>query len=115
VTRVATALLRTLPGVPNIYPGDEYGLEFHLYQHVEPPKFEEQYPGLREYHKHLIALHKAIPSRHSRNMSILNLDAVLQMDYGYFWYGRPSDPPVLVLLNFSEEPEEFSFELLEAV
>lgn len=111
VTRVATALLMTLPGVPNIYTGDEYGLEFHPYQQLEPLNFKEQYPGLRDYHKRLITLRKAYPSLHSRSLAILELDAVPQTVYGYIRYGGPSDPPVLVLLNFSEEPAEITFDL----
>jgi cyclomaltodextrinase / maltogenic alpha-amylase / neopullulanase len=113
VTQVATALLLTLPGIPSIYTGDEYGLEFYPYQQVEPLKFEEQYPGLRDYHKKLISLRKSLPSLHSRNLYILKPDAVPQAIYGYVRYGEPSDPPVLVLLNFSEEPAEFSFDIPE--
>ncbi len=71
-TRVATALLLTVPGIPSVYTGDEYGLEFQPYEQVEPLKFVEQYPGLRDYHKKLISLRKSLSSLHSRNFSILN-------------------------------------------
>lgn len=113
VTRVATALLLTLPGIPLIYTGDEYGLEFEPYQQLEPLLFEEQDPGLRDYHKRLIALRKTLPSLYSRQMSILTLDAVPQTIFSYIRYGEPSELPVLVLLNFSEEPAEFKFDLPE--
>ena len=113
VTRVATALLLTLPGVPSIYTGDEYGLEFEPYQQLEPLNFEEQYPGLRDYHKKLIALRKALPSLHSRLWSLITPDAIRQTVFSYIRYGELSDPPVIVLLNFSEEPAEFEFDIPE--
>ncbi len=111
VTRVATALLLTLPGIPCIYTGDEYGLEFEPYQEVTPLTFEEKYPGLRDYHKKLIALRKSLPSLHSRLWSPITPDAVPQTIFSYLRYSEPSDPPVMVLLNFSEEPVEIKFDL----
>ena len=110
ITRVATALLLTLPGVPCIYTGDEYGLEFEPYQRLEPLAFEERFPGLRDYHKKLIALRQAHPSLHSRQWAIITPDAVPQTVYSYIRYSETLDPPVIVLLNFSEEPAEFVFD-----
>lgn len=113
VTRVATALLLTLPGIPCIYTGDEYGLEFEPYQQLDPLTFEEQYPGLRNYHKRLIALRQTVPSLRSRKWARITPDSVPQTIFGYIRYGEPSDPPVIVLLNFSEETAEFEFSLPE--
>ncbi len=116
ITRVATALLLTLPGVPCIYTGDEYGLEFEPYQQLDPLIFEEQFLGLRDYHKKLIALRTSVPSLHSRNLSLITPDPVPQTVFSYLRYGEPSDPtagPVLVLLNFSEESAEFQFDVPE--
>lgn len=113
ITRVATALLLTLPGIPCIYTGDEYGLEFEPYQQLEPLTFEEQYPGLRDDHKKLIALRKSVPSLHSRLFSIITPDPVPQTVYSYIRYSEPADPQgaAIVLLNFSEEPAEFQFDI----
>jgi cyclomaltodextrinase / maltogenic alpha-amylase / neopullulanase len=111
VTRVATAMLLTLPGVPLIYTGDEYGLEFEPYQQLDPLTFEEQFPGLREYHKKLITLRKRIPSLHSRLMTLITPDAVPQTVFSYLRYDETSETPVLVLLNFSEEPAQFGFDI----
>jgi cyclomaltodextrinase / maltogenic alpha-amylase / neopullulanase len=111
VTRVATAMLLTLPGVPLIYTGDEYGLAFEPYQQLEPLIFEEQYPGLRDYHKKLIALRKALPSLHSRLWTQLTPDPIPKTVYSYIRYVEPSEMPVIVLLNFSEEPAEFHFDV----
>lgn len=111
ITHVATALLLTLPGIPCIYTGDEYGLEFEPYQQVEPLLFKGQFPGLREYHKKLIALHKTVPSLHSRLWSLITPDAVPQTVFSYLRYDEASEAPVLVLLNFSEEPAELGFDI----
>src|SRR5215207_4315385 len=111
VTRVATALLLTLPGVPCLYTGDEYGLEFQPYQQVEPLLFEEKFSGLREHHKKLIALRKNLPSLHSRLFALIKPDAVRQTVFSYIRYDETSGSPVLVLLNFSEEPTEFEFDI----
>jgi cyclomaltodextrinase / maltogenic alpha-amylase / neopullulanase len=113
ITRVATALLLTLPGIPCLFTGDEYGLEFEPYRQVKPLIFEEQYPGLRDYHKKLIALRKSLPSLHSRQWSLIQPDAIRQEVFAYVRYGEESDPLILVLLNFSEEPAEFRFDLPE--
>jgi glycosidase len=111
VTRVATAMLLTLPGIPLIYTGDEYGLEFEPYQQLEPLAFEEAYPGLRDYHRRLIELRKEITSLHSRQWEPITPDAVPQAVFSYIRYGEESDLPVIVLLNFSEEPAELEFDI----
>ncbi len=111
VTKVATALLLTLPGIPCIYTGDEYGLEFEPYEELTPLTFKEQYPGLRDYHKRLIDLRKAYPSLHSRQWSRIDPDAVRQTVYSYIRTGVSQDQPIIVLLNFSEEPTEFKFDV----
>ncbi len=110
VTRVATAMLLTLPGIPCLYTGDEYGLEFEPYQQVEPLTFEEQVPGLRDYHRHLIELRREIPTLRSRLWDPITTDAIPQSVFTYIRYSDQSGTPSLVLLNFSEEPAEFRFD-----
>jgi glycosidase len=113
ITRVATALLLTLPGIPCVYTGDEYGLEFEPYQELTPLTFEEKFPGLRAYHQKLIALRKSVPSLHSRLFFLLKPDAAPQTIFSYVRYIQPNEAPLLVLLNFSKEPAEFKFDLPE--
>jgi glycosidase len=113
ITRVATALLLTLPGIPCVYTGDEYGLEFEPYQELTPLTFEEKFPGLRAYHQKLIALRKSIPSLHSRLFFLLKPDSAPQTIFSYVRYIQPNEAPLIVLLNFSEEPAEFKFDLPE--
>src|SRR5215207_7826312 len=105
VTRVATALLLTLPGLPCIYTGDELGEEFKPYEESGPLSWIERVPGLREYHKQLIALRTAMPSLHSRSWIPLTFEAARdQVAYGYLRYHGEHEDPLLVLLNFSSEP-----------
>jgi glycosidase len=112
LTRVATALLLTLPGIPCIYTGDEAGQWFRPYFDVTPISFRERYRGLRDYHKKLIALRKDIPSLHSRLWQLLDVQPESQV-MGYVRFLEGNEQPVLVLLNFSEEPATVTLTLPE--
>jgi cyclomaltodextrinase / maltogenic alpha-amylase / neopullulanase len=112
MTRLATALLLTLPGIPCIYMGDEAGQWFRPYFDVTPISFQERYRGLREYHKKLIALRKEIPSLHSRLWQLTQVEASNQV-LGYVRFLEENEEPVLVLLNFSEEPQSVQITLPE--
>jgi hypothetical protein len=97
-----------------IYTGDEFGLEFEPYQQLEPLEFEQQHPGLYDYHQRLIELRKRIPSLHSPFWAEIQPDAVPQSVFSYIRYSDEADAaPVIVLLNFSEEPAEFQFDVPE--
>jgi len=103
MTRVATALLLTLPGLPCVYTGDEIGAWFHPYDDPLPLVWnEDKYPGLRDYHKKLIALRKATPSLHSRQWRPVDAQPSKQI-YSYLRYVDPAEQPTLVLLNFSDQ------------
>ena len=112
LTRVATALLLTLPGLPCIYTADEAGQWFRPYFDVAPVSFEEQYRGLRDYHRRLIALRKEIPSLHSRRWQIVDAEPSDQV-LGYIRFLEGDEEPVLVLLNFSEEQAAVKLTLSE--
>jgi pullulanase/glycogen debranching enzyme len=74
----------------------------------------ERAPGLREYHKQLIALRKANTSLHSRQWAALQLEAVRdQVAFGYLRYHSQYKDPLLVLLNFNSEPTEVATTLPE--
>ena len=103
LTRVATALLLTLPGIPCIYTADEAGQWFRPYFDATAISFRERYRGLRDYHKKLIALRKDIPSLHSRLWQLLDVQPDSQV-MGYLRFLEGNEKPVLVLLNFSQEP-----------
>ncbi len=111
LTRVATALLLTLPGLPYIYTADEIGQWFLPYD-GGLISWSERYQGLRDYHKKLIALRKEIPSLHSRQWQMLELEHAGQV-FGYIRYSDVDQQPVIVLLNFGEEPAKLSVSLPE--
>jgi glycosidase len=114
MTRVAAALLLTLPGVPCIYTGDEIGAWYRPYYDEMPMAWhEDKYPGLRDYYKKLIALRKDTASLHSRQWQPLEAKPSKQV-YGYLRYADPAQPPLLVLLNFSDQELEAEIALPEA-
>ena len=112
LTRVATALLLTLPSIPGIYTADEAGQWFRPYFDAAPVSFKERYRGLRDYHKQLIALRKEIPSLHSRLWQLLDVEPAGQV-LGYVRFLQGNAEPVLVLLNFSKEPADVNLPLPE--
>jgi glycosidase len=112
MTRVATALLLTLPGIPCIYTADEAGQSFLPYGDAAPISFRERYRGLRDYHKKLIALRKETPSLHSRHWQILEAEPAGQV-LGYLRFLEGNEEPVLVLLNFSQDAANVTVSLPE--
>jgi len=114
MTRVATALLLTLPGIPCVYTGDEIGAWFRPYYDTLPLVWkEDKYPGLLDYHKKLIALRMATPSLHSRQWQPLSTPPFKQI-YSYLRYVEPNEQPTVVVLNFSDKQVEADVELPEA-
>jgi cyclomaltodextrinase / maltogenic alpha-amylase / neopullulanase len=109
MTRVATALLLTLPGIPCVFTGDEIGAEFEPYRYAGPVMWQDK-DGLHDYHKRLITLRREIPSLHSRYWTIVDVEPH-QKVYGYVRHLEDKSQPVLVLLNFSDETVEVTVPL----
>jgi glycosidase len=109
LTRVATALLLTLPGLPCIYTADELGQWFLPYDNALI-SWRERYRGLRDYHKRLIALRKENPGLHSRLWQLLDVEPA-QQALGYVRYREGNRDPLLILLNFSEEPASVNLDV----
>ncbi len=109
LTRVATALLLTLPGVPCVYTGDEVGEWFSPYVDAGPITWEDKY-GLLAYHKQLIQLRKQTPALRSRQWLPLDVRAEADL-YGYLRYTGEAEQPHLVLLNFSEQDQQVQVRL----
>jgi glycosidase len=107
LTRAATTLLLTLPGIPCIYTGDENGQWFRPYFDAAPIPWRERYRGLRDFHKQLITLRKETPSLRSRLWQVVTAEPAGQV-FGYVRHLEGNAEPVLVLLSFS--PEEASVE-----
>lgn len=102
-TRVAAAMLLTLPGLPLIYNGDEVGAQFQPYDE-QPIAWRDRHQ-LTPYYRQLIQLRRSVPALTSDSLQILDTnrdDAVLA------YLRRPSDASrddgsVLVILNYSGE------------
>lgn len=107
MTRVAAAMLLTLPGIPCVYTGQEVGAEFEPYK--TPGPISEDTHGLRDYYKRLIALRKEVPSLHSRRW--LLLDVGQGEVCAYLRFSGEGGDPVLVLLNYSGDAPEITLAL----
>jgi cyclomaltodextrinase / maltogenic alpha-amylase / neopullulanase len=101
-TRVAAAMLLTLPGIPGLYAGDEIGAAFDPYDEMPIPGDDRH--GLRAWYQKLIALrreHAALRSPDLRFLDVAPSDRVLA-------YVRETDnarETLLVLLNYGAKPE----------
>ena len=103
--KVSTTMLLTLPGLPCVYTGDEVGEEFLPYGDPQPLSFTDRH-GLFDFHKQLIHLRRENPALHSRQWHLLDVVPHQQI-IGYLRYTEDSQTaPVLVLLNFFDQPQE---------
>ncbi len=101
-TRVAAAMLLTLPGLPCIYTGQEVGAEFEPYKTPGPISGEDKY-NLRDYYRKLINIRHSLPclSASTRWERIpVNPDKKI---YAYLRPGREGEESALIMLNFSGE------------
>jgi cyclomaltodextrinase / maltogenic alpha-amylase / neopullulanase len=101
LTRVATALLLTLPGTPCLYMGDEVGLEFAPYRDRGPVTWSDD-PDLFDFHRRLIALR----TRHRLDEGPLTLVDNDRRD-DCLSYRRPGADgrPVVCVFNFGPDAE----------
>ncbi|HKU45037.1 MAG TPA: alpha-amylase family glycosyl hydrolase, partial [Polyangiales bacterium] len=98
LTRVATAALLTLPGVPCLYSKDEIGAEFEPYEAL--PQRPPAHPELRAFHRRLIEARRTRPALASPDFQVLHAGSNDEV-YAYL---RGRGPEVLlVVLNFSAQ------------
>ena len=102
MTRVAAALLLTLPGIPCIYMGEEVGAGYEPYKTPDPICWDDPH-NLRDYYKRLVALRHRLPSLRSHAWYPLTIGGVPNV-YGYLRGEGLQYERVLVLLNFSDTP-----------
>ncbi len=96
-TRVAAVLQHTLPGVPIVYTGDEFGAEFDPYQDPEPLAWQDTVE-LRPFYRKLAELREEVPALHGREF----YPAMPKNSGSAYAYFRTGDDgkTVLVVLNF---------------
>jgi glycosidase len=105
-TKVASAMLLTLPGIPGLYTGQEVGAAYEPYGASKTIAWSDPY-GLQDWYARLIALRReeaALRSRVIRMLDVVAADNVLV-------YVRPDAVAgnILVLLNFSPQRARITF------
>jgi cyclomaltodextrinase len=103
-TRVAAAMLLTLPGIPGLYTGDEVGAEFEPYRQRGAIAWTDVH-GLRAWYARLLRLRQQAPALRSRRLRVLDMPAGSQV-LGYLRPGGTAQEGILVLLNYGAEPAE---------
>jgi glycosidase len=112
-TRVAAALLLTLPGIPLIYNGDEVGAEFEPYDEGPPIDWRDRY-GLTDYYTRLIALRRTWAALRSAELTLLDTNRNASV-LAYLRSTPDSQERLLVVLNFSDQALEAQLEPFTSV
>jgi cyclomaltodextrinase len=102
--RLAAAMLLTLPGLPQIYTGEDVGAAFQPYDEGPPIAWNDPY-RLRPWYRQLIALraqHEALRSGEIRFLDLPPADRLL----AYVRPGSTTEGDIVVLLNWSDAPLE---------
>jgi cyclomaltodextrinase / maltogenic alpha-amylase / neopullulanase len=102
IAKLAATLVFTLPGIPLIYNGDETGAAFEPYDKGPPLQWNDT-GSLALHYRRLAAMRHEDSALQSRKLCLLSTD----QDQAVLAYLRPAtrhSGPVLVLLNFSEQP-----------
>jgi cyclomaltodextrinase / maltogenic alpha-amylase / neopullulanase len=101
LTRAATVLLLTVPGIPCLFAFDEVGGEFQPYERLSP-LHGGAHPELRDLHRRLIELRHAQPALRGPGLTLLD-----SQHPEVSMYLRPASAggaSILVLLSWSERP-----------
>lgn len=104
-TRVAAAMLMTLPGLPSLFTGDEVGAQFEPYEKTAPIEWRDSF-GLREWYRRLIHLREAKTALRSRKIRFLDVAPGNEV-LAYVRPGESGSKSILVLLNYGSSPVRF--------
>lgn len=102
ITRVAVAMLMTLPGIPALYTGQAIGAAYEPYGDPQPLDWNEDPHDLQNWYSRLIKLRlgeEALRSNQIRNIDLGRAESVL----AYLRPGSLDGYDILVLLNYSGE------------
>ena len=106
LTRVATAALLSLPGLPCLYSFDEVGAAFEPYSSPAPIRTDD--PELRAFHKRWISLRHELRALRGTGFEIVH---VSEQDEVLAFIRSDGDKRALVVLNFSGNPQQLSVTL----
>jgi glycosidase len=101
-TRVATAMLFTLPGIPSLYTGQEVGASYEPYKTSSPIVWSDS-ADLQSWHSRLIALRQTHQALRSRDIGFLDVGSADQV-LAYVRPGPTADDDIVVILNYGVEP-----------
>jgi glycosidase len=99
-TKVSAALLMTLPGIPELFTGDEVGAAFEPYKDTHPLTWNDEH-ALFPYYQRLIALRAAHADLRSRDLRFIDTGNAHVLG---FRRKGPEQDDILVLLNFASAP-----------
>jgi glycosidase len=99
-TRVAAAMLLTLPGVPALFMGDEVGAEFEPYRERVPIDWRDPH-NLRPWYQRLLELRRELPGLRGQIVRWIDSDDADVLAYVRPGSGRDGD--LVVLLNYGQE------------
>jgi glycosidase len=101
-TRVATAMLLTLPGLPGLYTGDEVGAALEPYRGRSTPIAWEDPHGLLAWHAQLIGLRRSVPALRSNIIRVIDIASAHEV-LAYLRAAPSGNNSVVVLLNYGAD------------
>lgn len=101
-TRVAAAMLLTLPGLPALYTGDEVGADYEPYRATGPISWTDS-TAMSAWYRRLIALRHREPALRSGEIQLLPLPSAPDV-LGYWRTAPAGADKLLVLLNYGADP-----------
>jgi cyclomaltodextrinase len=105
MTKAATALLLTLPGIPELFTGSEVGAVYQPYQRTVPLDLSDDPYLLRPLHRQLIELRRTTPQLTGSGFRVV--DALPSNAILVFERWSDDTDPVMVAVNFSDQDVTF--------
>jgi cyclomaltodextrinase / maltogenic alpha-amylase / neopullulanase len=112
MTRVAAVLQFTLPGIPEMFAGDEIGASYEPYSNLAPIPWKDHH-GLLPLYERLIRLKHDMPSLNGHGIALLETNA--DSTVAYLRPPSGGGPPLLVLLNFDKQLPHFAMTMTPAL
>jgi glycosidase len=100
-TRVAAAMLLTLPGIPALFMGDEVGAEFEPYGERVPIDWRDPH-NLRPWYQRLLELRRELGGL--RGQTVRWIDGEDADVLAYVRPGSGRDGDLVILLNYGQQP-----------
>jgi cyclomaltodextrinase / maltogenic alpha-amylase / neopullulanase len=111
LTRAASALVLTLPGIPCVYTGEEVGAEYEPYGEAGLVDWDSDPHGLREWYRALCHLRASRPALRAAGWARVDVAPDRGDCYAYVRHGGPDDDALLVLLNFGDDEAQMQVTL----